>query len=209
MKKIQTMPSNRADKSNEKRARILEVAIQAFSRKGYHQTRISDIAKAANVADGTVYLYFDGKGEILSTIFEDRMARFLEVGKKTLVGVDGALEKLRRVIELHLKDLGENPELATVFQIELRHSSRFMELYSRSYLRDYFQLIAGILEEGQKQGEIRADLDVWMATKCIFGILDEAATNWVLSKKNYRLHGATPQILDFVLNGLSGSGARA
>ena len=209
MKKIHSMPSNRAAKSNEKRARILQVAIQAFSRKGYHQTRISDIAKAANVADGTVYLYFDGKGEILSTIFEDRMARFLEVGKKTLVGVDGALEKLRRVIELHLMDLGENPELATVFQIELRHSSRFMELYSRSYLREYFQLIAGILEEGQKQGEIRADLDVWMATKSIFGILDEAATNWVLSKKNYRLHGATPQILDFVLNGLSGSGGRA
>ena len=93
--------------------------------------------------------------------------------------------------------------LVVTFQIELRHSSRFMELYSRSYLRDYFQLIAGILEEGQQRGEIRADLDVWMATKCIFGILDEAATNWVLSKKNYRLHGTTDPILDFVMRGLA------
>lgn len=206
MKKIQVMPTNRAARSNEKRARILEAAIQAFGRRGYHQTRISDIARAANVADGTVYLYFPGKAEILSTIFEDRMARFLEAGRRTLEGADGALEKLRRVIELHLKDLGENPELATIFQIELRHSSRFMELFSRSHLRDYFQLIAGILEEGQQRGEIRADLDVWMATKCIFGILDEAATNWVLSKKNYRLHGDAQPILDFVLNGLSGAG---
>jgi TetR/AcrR family fatty acid metabolism transcriptional regulator len=203
------MDSDNQTSRNDKRQRIIDVALKSFSHKGFYRTRISDIARGADVADGTVYLYFDGKGEILSTIFEDRMERFLEVGKKTLVGVDGALEKLRRVIELHLKDLGENPELATVFQIELRHSSRFMELYSRSHLRDYFQLIAGILEEGQKQGEIRADLDVWMATKCIFGILDEASTNWVLSTKNYRLHGAAPQILDFVLNGLSGSGGRA
>jgi TetR/AcrR family fatty acid metabolism transcriptional regulator len=199
------MATKKAKESGDKRARILEAAIQAFSRKGYHQTRISDIAKAANVADGTVYLYFQGKAEILSTIFEDRMARFLEVGRKQLVGVEGALAKLRRVIELHLEDLGRTPELATVFQIELRHSTRFMELYSRSYLRDYFQLIAGILEEGQREGAVRADLDVWMATKCIFGILDEAATNWVLSKKNYRLHGTAQQILDFVLRGLAAS----
>ena len=201
--------TKRSSVRGEKRARILEAAVQAFSRKGYYETRISDIAKAANVADGTVYLYFESKAELLSTIFEDRMERFLEVGRKEVAKVDGALAKLSRVMELHLEDLGNNPDLATVFQIELRHSSRFMELYSRSYLRDYFQLIAGILEEGQEQGEIRADLDVWMATKCIFGILDEAATNWVLSKKNYRLHGAAPQILDFVLHGLSGSGGRA
>ena len=203
------MAGKRERERDDKRARILEAAIQAFSRDGYHQTRISDIAKAANVADGTVYLYFDGKKDLLSRIFEDRMSHSLARGREEMGRIVGAAAKLRRIIELHLEDLGENPELATVFQIELRHSSRFMELYSRSYLRDYFQLIAGILEEGQKQGEIRADLDVWMATKCIFGILDEAATNWVLSKKNYRLHGAAPEILDFVLNGLSGSGGRA
>jgi TetR/AcrR family fatty acid metabolism transcriptional regulator len=197
------MPSKKPAEPNPKRARILEAAIQAFSQKGYHQTRISDIAKAANVADGTVYLYFEGKAELLSTIFEDRMKRFLEVGRRKIAGVDGALAKLRRVVELHLEDLGQNPDLATVFQIELRHSSRFMELYSRSYLRDYFQLIAGILEEGQKEGNIRPDLDTWLATKCIFGILDEAATNWVLSKKNYRLHATAQQILDFVMQGLS------
>jgi TetR/AcrR family fatty acid metabolism transcriptional regulator len=200
------MPSKSSAGPNPKRARILEAAIQAFSQKGYHQTRISDIAKAANVADGTVYLYFEGKAELLSTIFEDRMERFLETGRREIAGVHGALAKLRRVVDLHLEDLGQNPDLATVFQIELRHSSRFMELYSRSYLRDYFQLIAGILEEGQKEGSIRPDLDTWLATKCIFGILDEAATNWVLSKKNYRLHATAQQILDFLMQGLSAPG---
>ena len=197
------MPSRNPQEREDKRARILEAAVQAFSQNGYHATRMSDIAKAADVADGTVYLYFAGKEELLSTIFEDRMSRFLKVGRAKLARIDGALAKLRRVVELHLEDLGHNPELTTVFQIELRHSSRFMELYSRGQLRDYFQLIAEILDEGQREGEIRAGLDTWFATKCIFGILDEAATNWVLSKKNYRLHSVVPQILDFVMKGLA------
>ena len=197
------MPSRNPQEREDKRSRILEAAVQAFSQNGYHATRMSDIAKAADVADGTVYLYFAGKEELLSTIFEDRMSRFLQVGRAELARIDGALAKLRRVVELHLEDLGHNPELTTVFQIELRHSSRFMELYSRGQLRDYFQLIAEILDEGQREGEIRAGLDTWFATKCIFGILDEAATNWVLSKKNYRLHSVVPQILDFVMKGLA------
>ena len=197
------MSDKRERKHDDKRSRILAAAIQAFSREGYHQTRISDIAKAANVADGTVYLYFDGKKEILSKIFEERMGRSLERGREELERIDGAVAKLRRIVELHLEDLGENPELATVFQIELRHSAGFMELYSRGHLRDYFQLITEVLEQGQKEGSVRKDIDPWFATKCLFGVLDEAATNWILSKKNYRLHGTAKQILDFVLNGLS------
>jgi len=197
------MTGKREQKHDDKRSRILAAAIQAFSRNGFQETRISDIAKAANVADGTVYLYFDGKKEILSKIFEERMGRSLERGSEELQRIDGAVAKLRRIIELHLEDLGENPELATVFQIELRHSAGFMELYSRGHLRDYFQLITEVLEEGQKEGSVRKDIDPWFATKCIFGVLDEAATNWILSKKNYRLHGTAKQILDFVLNGLS------
>ncbi|NIM01665.1 MAG: TetR family transcriptional regulator [Acidobacteria bacterium] len=199
------MTSRRAQEQDDKRARILRAAVHAFSHHGYHQTRISDIAKAANVADGTVYLYFEGKREILSKIFEERMAASLERGREELRRIDGAVEKLRRLVELHLEDLGENPELATVFQIELRHSTGFMELYSRGELRDYFQLIAEILEQGQKEGCIRNDIDPWFATKCIFGVLDEAATNWILSKRNYRLRSSATQILDFILNGLSAS----
>ena len=199
------MTGARKREHDAKRSRILQAAIQAFSRDGYHQTRIRDIAKAANVADGTVYLYFDGKKELLSRIFEERMSMSLERGRDELKRIDGATDKLRRIVELHLEGLGENPELATIFQIELRHSTRFMELYSRGHLRDYFQLIAEILKEGQREGSVRADLDTWFATKCIFGVLDEASTNWVLSKKNYRLHGTAKQILDFVLNGISDS----
>lgn len=195
------MPAKRP-RTNDKRQRIVAAAVQAFSRQGYFRTRISDIAKAADVADGTVYLYFKNKEDILSTMFEDLMSEFLELGREELDGIDGAPARLRRVVELHLENLGRNPDLATIFQIELRHSSRFMEIYSRSYLRDYFQMVSDILEAGQAEGTIRKDLDTWFATKCIFGIVDEAATNWVLSEKNYRLHTVADSITDFLERGL-------
>jgi TetR/AcrR family fatty acid metabolism transcriptional regulator len=185
---------------NDKRRRILDAAVQAFGTHGYTRTRISDIAKAADVADGTVYLYFDGKEGLLTAIFDDLMQRFLDLAREALLEVDGALNRLRRVLELHLENLGANRSLATVFQIEFRHTSRFMETFSRGPLRDYFELIADILEEGKREGTVRTDLDPWFATKCIFGVVDEAATNWVLAERNYRL----PSILDPVMNFIEG-----
>lgn len=197
------MPASNPTAREDKRRRILDAAVGAFARKGFYRTRISDIARAANVADGTVYLYFESKEHLLDGLFEDFMHRFLTLGREDLAGVHGAVNRLRRVLELHLKNLGENRELSTVFQIELRHSARFMGLYSRSHVRDYFLLIEAILKEGQAEGSVRADLDSWFATKCIFGILDEAATDWVLSDRNYRLHSLVDSIMDFVMTGVS------
>lgn len=196
------MNRRRRGSDDEKRRRILDAAVQAFGTHGYSRTRISDIAKAADVADGTVYLYFDGKEGLLAAIFEDLMERFLELARASLEGVHGCHARLRRVLELHLENLGANRNLATVFQIEFRHSIRFMESFSRGQLRDYFELIAGILEEGRVEGTVRADLDPWFATKCIFGVVDEAATNWVLSERNYRLASVLDRVLDFVEGGL-------
>jgi TetR/AcrR family fatty acid metabolism transcriptional regulator len=191
-------------RKEEKRSRILGAAVRLFAGDGFYRTRIGDIAKAANVATGTVYTYFESKEKILDAIFEDSMERFLALGKEDLAGADTALERLRRIVELHLTNLGRDRELATVFQIELRHSARFMDVYSRSrQLREYFSRVAAILEQGKAEGTIRKNLDSWFATKALFGILDEAATNWVLSDRNYRLTSDTDRIVDFALNGLT------
>lgn len=189
---------------NDKRRRILDAAVQAFGTHGYSRTRISDIAKAADVADGTVYLYFDGKEGLLTAIFDDLMQKFLGLAREALLEVDGAPHRLRRVLELHLENLGSNRSLATVFQIEFRHTNRFMETFSRGPLRDYFELIADILEEGKREGTVRAGLDPWFATKCIFGVVDEAATNWVLSERNYRLTSVLDGVMEFIEGGIRG-----
>jgi len=193
----------REAKKVDKRRRILEAAVRSFSADGFYRTRIGDIAKAANVATGTVYTYFESKENIHNAVFDDFMSRFLARGRDTLEGCSDAREKLHRVVELHLRNLGEDRDLTTVFQIELRHSARFMHLYSRSeHLKEYFSMIDSILREGQKEGTIRAGLDTWFATLCIFGILDEAVTNWVLSDRNYRLTTDVDRVLNFVLKGV-------
>lgn len=191
-------------RKEEKRSRILAAAVRLFAGDGFYRTRIGDIAKSANVATGTVYTYFESKEKILDAIFEDSMEGFLALGIEDLAGAETALERLRRIVELHLTNLGRDRELATVFQIELRHSARFMDVYSRSrQLREYFSRVSAILEQGKSEGSVRQDLDSWFATKALFGVLDEAATNWVLSDRNYRLISDADRIVDFALKGIS------
>lgn len=196
------MANDKKAVKQEKRRRILDAAIKKFSQSGFYRTRISDIARSANVADGTVYLYFGSKEDILGAIFQDSMDTFLGMAKKELATVSGALPRLRTLLDLQLKSLGANRELSTIFQIELRHSARFMGRYSRSRLRDYFLIVRSILEQGKAEGIVNEELDTWFATKCIFGILDEAVTNWVLSDRNYRLHVMLDPIMAFVLGGI-------
>jgi TetR/AcrR family fatty acid metabolism transcriptional regulator len=199
------MDSDNQTSRNDKRQRIIDVALKSFSHRGFYRTRISDIAKDANVADGTVYLYFKGKEDMLTAIFDQFMERFLNTLQSELKGIEGAPRRLQRIIELHLKRLGENRDLSTVVQIELRHTSRFMDMYSRGRLRDYFLLIDSVLKAGKQEGSIRSDLNTWFATKCIFGVVDEAATNWVLSKHNYRLHSMVDPIMEFIMAGIKPS----
>jgi len=186
----------------EKRQRIIDVALKAFANRGFYRTRISDIAKDANVADGTVYLYFKSKEDLLTAIFDKFMENFLAALHSDLAEIAGAPHRLRRIVELHLRGLGRDRDLSTVVQIELRHTTRFMEMYSRGRLRDYFLLIDSVLKEGQTEGTIRGNLNTWFATKCIFGVVDEAATNWVLSKHNYRLHSMVNPIMEFIMTGV-------
>ena len=186
----------------DKRERILKSAISAFSENGFYRTRICDIAGAAGVADGTVYLYFDSKEQLLAAIFEDSMKRFLSATRGEIESLPNTETKLRRLFELHLDTLTAEPELATVFQIELRHSVRFMQETSRAQLHDYLELINSLVREGQAAGEFRGEIDSWMVTKALFGILDQVATSWVLSKKEYRPATLIAPLMKLILGGM-------
>jgi TetR/AcrR family fatty acid metabolism transcriptional regulator len=168
------------------------------------QTRM-DVLVGRDFGSLSGYLYFKGKEDLLTAIFDEFMERFLHTLQSELEGMEGAPQRLQRIIELHLRGLGEDRDLSTVVQIELRHTSRFMDMYSRGRLRDYFLLIDSVLKAGKQEGSIRSDLNTWFTTKCIFGVVDEAATNWVLSKHNYRLHSMVDPIMEFIMAGIKPS----
>lgn len=200
---------HRTDLSNErrenKRELILDAAVLEIALNGYYGTTVSTIARRAGVADGTIYLYFENKEDLLVSIFERAMRRFNEEAA-SIVNEEGAgagaEEKLRRLVALHLTLLGEDRDLAVIFQVEFRHTLHILERLSRSHMRDYLALIARVVEQGKGEGVFKRDVDALFAAKVVFGILDEMATDWVLSKKNTRLAARSDPVSDLLLGGL-------
>lgn len=186
-----------------KRELIIQSAIAVFAETGYFNTRVSRIAKNANVADGTIYLYFKTKEEILFAIFDEMMEAFLSKGVSEIQDIECPLEKLKKIIRMHLEIMGGDRNLAKVFQIELRHTAHFMSKISQDKLRKYFELITTVIKEGQVKRMIRPDVNPLFATKFVFGAIDEMATNWVLSPKKYSLKQDAEGIIDILINGLN------
>ncbi len=187
----------------DKREAILRAAIKVFAGKGYFNSKVADIAGEAGIADGTVYLYFKSKDEILHSIFERAMAEFIAEGKKELAELAAAEERLRRIAELHLERLGADRELAIVFQVELRGSTKFMQEFSAAGFAEYLDIIRQTIEDGQKSGAFRKDLKPVVAAKILYGALDEMVTNWILSNRSYPLAPMAGEVLKIYFGGIA------
>ncbi len=173
-------------KKEEKKRKIIDAAIKIFARNGYFNSRVSEIAKEAGVADGTIYIYFSSKEELLSAIFDEALQVFVEESKNKLKEIEDPIEKLKKIVCLHLKHLGSNRDLAMVFQIEFRHNIVFMERLTKTRLADYFKIIEGVILEGQQKGLFK-ELNPRFCAKILFGIIDEMVTSWLIANKNYKL----------------------
>lgn len=189
-------------RGTSKRERILRAAVDVFAEHGYFTAKVSQIAKAAGVADGTIYLYFDGKEDLLITIFREHTRNYLQVLEQQMANVNRAEERLRIAVRHHLETLGRDRSLAVVSQVELRHSLKFMSLLSQQEVADYLGIIRKIVEHGQEQGVFRRNVHPQLVAKSIFGILDEMVTSWILSEKDYDLGAQADQVADLILTGL-------
>lgn len=189
----------------EKYQRILDAAVAVFAEKGFFVSRISDIADRADVADGTVYLYFKNKDEILATAINTAFDGFMSTARAELKKLPTPTERLRRLACLHLEALGANRNLAVVFQMELRQSTRFLSKFSHEHLVEYLRLVREAICDGKASGEFRADLPDKIAANCFFGAIDEMVTSWVLSEKEYPLAHVADSVLDILLSGMRSS----
>jgi TetR/AcrR family transcriptional regulator, fatty acid metabolism regulator protein len=187
----------------DKREAILRSAIKVFAGRGYFNSKVADIAGEAGIADGTVYLYFKSKDEILHSIFDRAMAEFIAEGRRELAAIDDPVERLRRVARLHLEKLGADRNMAVVFQIELRGSTKFMEEFSAAGFAEYLEIIRRTIEDGQAHGRFRGDIKSITAAKILYGALDEMVTNWILSKRSYQLAPMADEVLKIFLGGIS------
>jgi TetR/AcrR family fatty acid metabolism transcriptional regulator len=185
---------------------IIDAAVRVFARNGYYNSRVSDIAREAGIASGTIYLYFRTKDEILVTLFREKMAEWVARARADISAEADAVAKLRRLVRLHFGVLEDNPELAEVVQVELRQGHKFFRGAPADEVSAYFELIRSILDEGVAAGQVRGDVPVKLATKMLFGAMDQLATSWVLGKRAYRLVEAADEVATIFLRGVAPHG---
>jgi TetR/AcrR family fatty acid metabolism transcriptional regulator len=186
----------------DKYQRILDAAVSVFAEKGFFNSRVSDIADRADVADGTVYLYFKNKDEILKTAINTAFDGFMRQARTQLEKLADPADRLRRLAFLHLDALGSNRNLAVVFQMELRQSTRFLSEFSHHHMIEYLRLVRTAIGDGQASGLFRREMPDKVVANCFFGALDEMVTSWVLSEHEYRLSAMADAVVDIFLNGM-------
>ena len=193
-------------RDSDKHQQIIEAAVRVFARNGYYNSRVSDIAREAGVASGTIYLYFKTKDDILVTLFREKMAAWVASVRGEIADEPDPVAKIRRLVALHFSVLEKDPALAEVVQVELRQGHKFFRGASAQEISAYFELIGSVLEEGQAAGVFRDDMPVKIATKVLFGAMDQMATSWVLGKRKYRLTEAADAVATVFLRGVTVDG---
>jgi TetR/AcrR family fatty acid metabolism transcriptional regulator len=190
-----------AGPSADKYESILLAAIRVFAHNGFFSSKVADVAREAGVADGTVYLYFKNKEDLLVSIFNYTIDEAIETARKEMEEAADPSAKIRKLAHLHLSLMGRDRNLAVVFQVELRQL-KFMEQFSTTKLSQYFEFIRCAIEEGKEAGIFRADTNPQIAAKVLYGALDEMVTNWILSRKESDLSEMTDPVVDIFLNGV-------
>ena len=190
----------------DKPQQIIDAAVRVFARNGFYNSRVSDIAREAGIASGTIYLYFKTKDEILVTLFREKMAAFVKALRTEIAREHDPEAKIRQLVRLHFEVLEASPDMAEVVQVELRQGQKFFRGASAHEISAYFELIGSILHEGVAGGVFRRDLPVKVATKMLFGAMDQVTTSWVLGKRGYRLADAAEPVANIFLKGVTGDG---
>ncbi len=190
-------------KAADKHSKIIHASTKVFAKKGFFNARISDIAKEAKVADGTIYLYFNNKFDILISVFEEEIGALIEQVSSSLATESDPRKQLEIFATRHLTMMKKNRNLAEVIQIELRQSAKQIKDYRNNKFSEYIDIISTIIKTGQAQNIFRADIKPGIAKRAFFGALDEISRIWSISlEKEYTVEETISQIMSFFLSGM-------
>ncbi len=187
----------------DKRSRILDAAEQIFALRGFHGARVTDIAKTAGVADGTIYLYFKNKDDLLVSLFEQRMSWINEIMAATVAECSDARSRFRGMVDRYLDLAVARPHLAEVLSIELRSSSKFMKEYKNVKFAEFLGLIAEVIQQGQQAGDIRDDVQPELVGRALFGALDELVVHYLMTRRRAAdMAGIRAQVFSVLWSGI-------
>lgn len=189
-------------KSNDKYHRILEAAVKVFAKQGFYESTIAQIAREAGVADGTIYLYFKNKDDILVQFFEFKTKQVFDRFQKIVSKSDNALEKLTQLIRRHLNEFERDRNMAVVYQSETRRNSPLVKEQIRQMSKMYLDIVAEIVEQGQVEGCFRKDLYLGLVKRYILGAVEEVISTWIRSGGKYDLVAMADPLVDLLIRGI-------
>jgi len=187
---------------SDKRARILEAAVTVFAGRGFFNATVAEIAREAGVADGTIYLYFKSKDDLLAQLFDEKMAELSASAEAALAQERSAPARLRRFIQHHLAAVEKNPELAAVLIVELRQSAQALKAAEKARLHAYLDVIAQVVRDGQQRGELDSGISPAVVKRSLFGALDELALGWLRSGRRTSLRKTAAEVAEWFVRGL-------
>ncbi|UCD33799.1 MAG: TetR/AcrR family transcriptional regulator [Desulfobacterales bacterium] len=194
------------EKINDKYHRILEAAVRVFAEQGFFQSTVSQIAKEAGVADGTIYLYFKNKDDILVQFFSYKTKQVFARFREEVDRADNTIDKFRNLIRRHLEEFQCDRNMAVVYQAETHQSSRLVEKQIKAMSKMYFDIVSEIIEQGQKEGVIRKDLYLSLVKRFILGAVDEVISTWLHSSSQYDLVSMADPLVELFFKGIGNIG---
>ncbi len=198
--------SNTKNRKSDKYRRILEAAIKVFARHGFFHSTVSQVAKEAGVADGTIYLYFKNKDDILLQFFQYKTEQVIGRFRKEMEKAGNAKDKLRNLIRCHLEEFQKDMDMAIVYQSETRRThNKLVEEQINDLTRTYLGLVSEIIEQGQEEGSMRKDLYLGLVKRFILGAVEEVINTWVLAGGQYDLTSMADPLADLYLRGIGPS----
>lgn len=168
--------------------RILNAAIEVIGKKGYHEAKIRDISEIADVAEGTIYNYFTNKKDILVSIFKVKLDEYTKLANNELEKTDNPVEKIKILINYHFKFMCENPNLAQVFQVQLRKNDPDIREKLKGDLKNYFTVIDNVIIDGVNKGVFKKNINIHLAREMFFGTLNEVVINWLFSERKWNIY---------------------
>lgn len=193
---------NNKAKGNDKYHRILEAAVKVFAEQGFYQSTISQIAREAGVADGTIYLYFKNKDDILVQFFTYKTKLVFDKFREEVDKADNCYDKLRNLIRRHLEEFQNDRNMAVLYQAETHQNSRLVEEQIKEMSKLYLDIVSEIVEQGQEEGRIRKDIYVSLVKRFILGGVDEVINTWLHSGAKYDLVSMADPLVDLFIRGI-------
>jgi len=193
-------------KKTARKQSILHAAIEVFSKSGFHNSSISEIAKRANVAEGTIYQYYKSKEDLFFSIPIQKTIEFSEEVDLHLQGITGTFNQIRKFIWYYLYFFKTNPEYGRILMLEMRVSRSFVKTKTYNFLKKSISRILEIIREGQNEGTIRKDINIFILRQLVLGILEHAVTRWLLQRGKYDLMEYYEDITKLVIEGIGLSG---